>query len=508
MKGDFTRDTFNPAKHFTRVLMQQGRVQLDADFNEQTAILLHYLQTLAADVIGAFGGPEHHLGFGVLTNLAQLNHLTDEEKAQIQADTKIVEKVLSGMETNGRDFMLTKGRYYVGGVLCENHQYGLFSEQANYPKDVLQKLNPPFLFYLDVWERHITDVEDGEIKEVALGGADTATRAKVEWQIKVWPTNEDDRKNPPSDLTREEVLANWQKWLQALQPANHGWLKAKLKSTETSTDPCIINADARYRGAENQLYRVEIHQGGKAGQATFKWSRENGSVVFPIVDIADNQFRLANLGRDSRLGLKVNDWVEYVDEDVALKPEAAALLQVTAIEPIDFTVTLKPASGVNAPNYSKNAQYRLLRRWEQKGDGKKGGAVMISESDKDWIALEENIEIQFQSGGQYRTGDYWLIPARTATGNIEWPQVKDGGAKSKTEDDQSISPASLPPHGIKHHYAPLAIIAAAGTAGRLTEGDAIEVKKTSKKEKGIIATNAGQIADCRLQFKPLSQRDK
>ena len=31
MKGDFTRDTFDPAKHFSRVLMQQGRVTLDAD---------------------------------------------------------------------------------------------------------------------------------------------------------------------------------------------------------------------------------------------------------------------------------------------------------------------------------------------------------------------------------------------------------------------------------------------------------------------------------------------
>jgi len=51
MKGDFTRDTFNPAKHFSRVLLQQGRVALDADHNEQNAILLHYLRTLARDLI-------------------------------------------------------------------------------------------------------------------------------------------------------------------------------------------------------------------------------------------------------------------------------------------------------------------------------------------------------------------------------------------------------------------------------------------------------------------------
>jgi hypothetical protein len=40
MKADLTRDTFHPLKHYIRVLTQQGRVQLDADANEQTAITL------------------------------------------------------------------------------------------------------------------------------------------------------------------------------------------------------------------------------------------------------------------------------------------------------------------------------------------------------------------------------------------------------------------------------------------------------------------------------------
>ena len=51
-RGDFTRDTFWRANHFCQVLMQQGRVQLDADWNEQSAILLHFLRSLARDVIG------------------------------------------------------------------------------------------------------------------------------------------------------------------------------------------------------------------------------------------------------------------------------------------------------------------------------------------------------------------------------------------------------------------------------------------------------------------------
>ena len=52
MKGDFTRNTFDALTHFRRVLLQQGRVALDSDWNEQTAILMHYLQALSADLIG------------------------------------------------------------------------------------------------------------------------------------------------------------------------------------------------------------------------------------------------------------------------------------------------------------------------------------------------------------------------------------------------------------------------------------------------------------------------
>jgi hypothetical protein len=46
-----------------------------------------------------------------------------------------------------------------------------------------------YLIYLDVWERHITYLEDERfpsIREVALGGMDSATRAKIVWQVKAW----------------------------------------------------------------------------------------------------------------------------------------------------------------------------------------------------------------------------------------------------------------------------------------------------------------------------------
>ncbi|HYQ15777.1 MAG TPA: DUF6519 domain-containing protein, partial [Polyangiaceae bacterium] len=106
MKCDFSRSTFQPGARYSRVLMQQGRVQLDADWNEQVAIGVHQLRSLAADLIGEHGGPKGNgLGFGIGKG--------------------------SGLK-NG-DFAISPGRYYVHGILCENAKEISFLSQPDLP---------------------------------------------------------------------------------------------------------------------------------------------------------------------------------------------------------------------------------------------------------------------------------------------------------------------------------------------------------------------------------------
>jgi hypothetical protein len=57
MKGDFTRLTFDKKKHYRGVLMQQGRVQLDSDWNEQVQIAEHRYSTFFGDFVGQSGAP-------------------------------------------------------------------------------------------------------------------------------------------------------------------------------------------------------------------------------------------------------------------------------------------------------------------------------------------------------------------------------------------------------------------------------------------------------------------
>ncbi len=475
-RGDFSRDTFDPSKHFMRVLMQQGRVSLDADWNEQTDILLHYMQTLARDLIGPFAGPEEagERGF----NIAPSSKST-------------------------KSFSISTGRYYVDGILCENELISdackkidnVWLEYNNQPDFPLASDSDYFLFekekdfpllaYLDVWERHISYVEDDDIREKALGVADTASRSKVVWQVKALKSSDKvDWKRYVNIVDGQSfcdvIRQNWNQIVKnVLQNPNRGCLKAQAKDTdEVSTEPCITSPESSYRGEENQLYRVEIHSGfvnGSEKSVTFKWSRDNGTVAFPIISKKGNVVMLEHMGRDNRLSLKKDDWVEVVDDEYTLliqsrpspltEAETRPLAQVDAVDTTERTVTLRLQDSSKIPDYPENGPDRhpMLRRWDhKKGNSTQNdepklaadGAFLVEENK--WLNLEDGIQIWFQNSStapnpvqvQYQTGDYWLVPARTATGDVEWPE------DAQDPDGKRL----LPPHGIDHHYAPLAYI--------------------------------------------------
>jgi len=301
-----------------------------------------------------------------------------------------------------------------------------------------------YLVYVDVWERHITWIEDPSIREVALGGPDTWTRARVVWQIRV------------HELTREQVAnrtATGEDLLdQFLRGAGLDWIAHP--QLNVSTLPVAI-----YTGAENQLYRVEIHQPGHASNAatrhertaTFKWSRCNGSATFPIEKVSGFEVTLSNATDVENGRLQVGDWVEVVDQAYELRRRALPLLQVTQTKHGDRQVILSTSVPSDVGRDSAPRPY--VRRWDQRdGVDFNGVLPVVAQLPNDWIQLEDGLQIQFSTSGNYRTGDYWMIPARTATADVEWP-----GEPSR--------PRWRIPHGITHYYAPLAKlkIDAAGT---------------------------------------------
>ncbi len=463
MKGDFSRDTFDPRRRISRVLMQQGRVQLDADWNEQVAAQLHLIRTLAADITGPHGGPGE--GFSI-----------------------------AGQSSDGKNapansfFWILAGHYYIDGWLCDNRRDVLYradleAEELPAQPDYFPEapaLQKQYLVYVDAWERHLSSAEVEDLREVALGGADTTSRAQAVWQVKVADLSILPPGVPPMpapatpDPWKPWVDKHWAHWVESFQPTLRGLLKVSAAKKNGSADksPCSIPPDSRYRGLENQLYRVEIHRRGAADKAaqgaTFKWSRENGSVALPVVSIEGKQVKLAQWWRDDRVGLAEGDWVEIGDDVSSLHNLADPLRRVTIIDRDAMTVTLDETPGVTGDDASRHP---VLRRWDHlaRGAQEAGSSKLADDNglyvvENEWLTLEDGVRVYFaKSTGpnphRYRTGDYWLIPARTIIGDVLWPRKTGQGQGATTGTAASDpDPEERPPQGVEHHYAPLAIV--------------------------------------------------
>jgi hypothetical protein len=308
MKGDFTRFSHQPHRHYSGVLMQQGRVTLDADWNEQSEIEDHRWRVQTMDTIGRACAPVDNPGFGL------------------------------SLTPDGSDIIISSGRIYVDGILVEildGAAVGIESVEAETvivrdvtPDDdrfapgqwvevssddratvlvtqvvtvdlaasrveladdisafdgdaglVVRRLTtyltqpffaadeaPPFgdlfdpagwagqthLVYLDVWRRHVTAIEDPHIREVALGGPDTATRVQTAWALRI--LRDPARQGEPADAGGIGCSDDLPLW-DALTAPPLGRVSAAAAAAPDAEDPCAIEPDAGYRGLENRLYR-------------------------------------------------------------------------------------------------------------------------------------------------------------------------------------------------------------------------------------------------------------
>ncbi|HEX3347042.1 MAG TPA: DUF6519 domain-containing protein, partial [Acetobacteraceae bacterium] len=190
-------------------------------------------------------------------------------------------------------------------------------------------------------------------------------------------------------------------------------------------------------------YRIEVHQGGALADATFKWSRDNGSVLTRIVHVSGAVLTVDSLGPDANLGFAPLQWVEVSDDSDEFGQIPAQPGQLRQIKFVDFEhnrITLtQPAPSVDTTN-----GHAKLRRWDHTDASATDAGVAMAPGP--WHALESGIRVQFSDARPFVAGDYWLVPARTATGALEWPPCGSDGAEFQ------------PARNTRIHRAPLACI--------------------------------------------------
>jgi len=426
--GDFSLNPFAERPNTARVLMQQGRVLLDSDWNAQVATSMSMLRRLALSILGPWAASGDAF------------------------------KVAG----SGNAMTIASGTFWVDGLPCWNGPNVSLATQPAFKG--LEKLPPPVpapfaLIYLDAWEQTVSVHEDESLREVALGGADTTLRSEIHWAVRTLVLTEQQM-----TLFREKATANTAakvkaavEKLEQLFPTLFKPLESTITLTaeaakHDTTDACLVAPDAKYRGVENQLYRVEVYRGthdafgneitddkGTPLPALLVWSRDNGSVTLPVSTVDGKSITVTSLGRDDRTRLQPGHVVQLVDRYDSATGRPRKLRKVTDVSDYRNLITLDDA--IESP---KSESPAILRRW----DG--GPNEVVLKNNEMELDIENDIVINLAvAAGQpprLHTGDYWIIPARTTLGDVIWPRDTTG----------KLDPQL--PHGITHHYAPLAAI--------------------------------------------------
>lgn len=494
--------------------MQQGRVQLDADHNEQLDIDEHLDRTETRDVIGLCGAPINDGGFKILkavTNAAGDADLiispgriyvdgllceldatrVDLTAAPAGSTVEVTTLLVDGRLLDvGQWVQLSEGTTtefaeitaISGKSLTLAPSIGTFTSaatigrvvtyltQPDYPAPDAYDAAKNYVAYLAVWQRHITEVEDGELREPALGGPDsgpdTTTRLKTVWQVRLEEID-------PS-ITEPGCEDFGGGWMPAGTSGTAG-LRARAEPDPEADDPCLVPPEAGYRRLEHQLYRAEIHRGSNpdGDTPTFKWSRDNGSVVYPVSGVSSAAspatLGITHLGRDEYLRIKEQDVVEVVDDSAVLLGDVNDLYRVSVVDPGNLEVTLD--AGLPGQLAQVPTEHPLIRRWDHRENSgttiaADGGIEIVEDT---WLPLEAGVEVQFRPGSTYHTGDYWLIPARYGVPEgVLWP----------TEDTTNDGSVFQLPHGIERDYCVVAVI------------------------------TAGDLEDCRPTFPPLTELEQ
>jgi hypothetical protein len=451
MYGDFARVTFDPSKRRTRVLMQQGRVQTEAELNELQSILLDFIETLARDLIGPHGGPQDNCGFDIITEIPDEPKESERPQSDVEKQRR---NELRALLTNRGYFLIGRGDYYVDGKQLKLARDIHYVEQPDLHIEEGQKLESGFyLAYLKVWESYVSAAQDESILEVAFGGGDTATRARTAWALRLEKADVDDF---------EKMQPGWETLVGKWQPEHRGLLKARATP---SPDSGGTDVSASPRRMENLLYRVEVHDGGSVGAQrgeaktssasrssdpkgeagpTCKFSRVNGSAICLLESVQGAVAVLKPTIGDARQDLHPGDLVEVIDDVGALRDTPGPLRRVLDVDPLRRCVTLEEGQKGDVAVGTDPSRHPFLRRWD--------GFAAIREDDggRVWLPLGDGVQIQFVGAPKgsrqaYRSGDFWWIATREATG-VEWVR------------DEKGNPRALPPAGVHHSFAPLAML--------------------------------------------------
>ena len=419
MATDVARLSFDPARHYSGVVQQQGRVSLEAEQNEQRTIDAEERRRELLEIVGPAGTPDN--GYEVSSPAA-------------------------GALTVG------PGTMYVGGLRA-----GLDAPlDVQHQPDWLNQ--PPGAVAIGTWhvlltltECDVTAVEDPALYEVALGGPDGAARTRLLQHVEVRPTQQDTCASALADDEQGWAARGLVFDPATMQLASRSRLQASFQVPAGSADPCEPTASGGYLGAENQLIRVQITGvDAQTGAFDLVWGYDDASMLYRVtLDPAASDLVLDRSPVDDFHRPRAGQAVQLLRATAALTAtDAQAEGYVAALNgPVtplaapydpDTKTVHWPAS--IPPEYSDPNQtpQLYLRVWEEQLTGQSVGTPI------DLTGTGVQVTITVDGGTVPHAGDFWCIGVRPGTPTAVYPA--------------RLLRTGQPPDGPRQWVCPLAVV--------------------------------------------------
>lgn len=413
MAGDRARVSHDPSRKWRGLIAQQGRVTVEADWNEAAAIDAEQGRELTLDVVGTLGTPDD--GYVVTAIPAA-------------GSPPAGSPPVSGPG----DLIIGPGTLYVGGERLDLGTPVAYSAQPDWlDHSTDPRWSPPAapagtsyeLVYLLASEQEVSAVEDPALADVALGGPDTMGRQRILQRFVRWPS--------PSAV-------GYQAWDALVGSLGSAGLTFDAKSMTlgsattlqvsfTSTGPagpCQPVATGGYLGTENQMIRVMVTGVDASGVPALVWGFDDASFLYRVQAAAydpgsgTTTVTLASAPPDSYHFPVTGQAVELLRDaarlttaDYIASPAGFVSAVTAAFAPASRSLTM---SGEPPADYLSAATPQLyLRVWQATTAAPPGQPTPLGDT---------GIAVTLASStGTFHAGDFWRFAVRPVQPTVVYP---------------------------------------------------------------------------------------
>ena len=475
MASDRARVSYDPSRKWRGVIAQQGRVTVDADWNEAAMIGEERDRQVALEVIGPVGTPDR--GYVV----------TAARPGGERSDSAL------------GDLRIGPGTLYLGGERLDLTEQVRYSAQPDWldistdpmwraPRARHEEHIRPELVYLLAVEQEVSAVEDPALADVALGGPDTMQRRRILQHFV---------RCPSESGTCEGSQDAFERSL-----ADHGLTFDPAEMTARSATRLKVSFPAAagrgrraaaggYLGAENQMIRVMVAGIDDAtGQPTIVWGFDDASFLYRVQTAVPSSgstaLTLASAPVDShhypRLGQLVEllrDAVKLTDADYIASSTGFVSTVTEAYQPTGRTLVMAGAPG-EPGGYSadylaaKLTPQLYLRVWQAKAEAQAGEPVPLGDT---------GVCVTLTSSNGFHVGDFWHFALRPIQSTIVYPE--------RYLDE------SQPPDGPRTWACPLAVV-----TWDEDEDEGLTSSSCIPRFSGLAELTAGKGGCCTLEIGP------